>query len=417
MLGFYLPDIYLIGFGLAVALLAALYYMLYRTKFGRAVRASLQNRTAADLIGIDVNRVRTISVGIGVAVTAVGGMVFGATNAFNPNTGYDLISRLLAIVILGGMGSIGGAMAAAVFLLVINDVVAVAWSPTWAPLVYFAALVIVLSIRPQGLFGARRCGPNERPSAPAAARLGRRAAVAVALRRCDRRVFPLLVTDPTATSIAVFTLVFMVSASAWNIFSGYSGYLALGHAVFFGCGGYAVALAARDWHVAGGWAVFALLPFGGLVAGLIAIPVGLVALRTRRHTFVVVTIAIFFIFQLAATNLGFTGGTSGILLPLAPFSAANYNQPFYYVALVILIATVLVSWAVRRSRFGLQLLAIRDDEDRALGLGVKTTPGEALGLRASRRSRSGWSAACTSTSSARSSPSSRSTRCSTCRSR
>ncbi len=152
-LGFYLPDIYLIGFALAVLLMAALYYLLYRTKFGRAVRASLQNRTAADLIGIEVNRVRTISVGIGVSVTAIGGMVFGATNAFNPNSGYDLISRLLAIVILGGMGSIGGAMAAAIFLLVINDVVAVAWSPTWAPLVYFAALVLVLSIRPQGLFG------------------------------------------------------------------------------------------------------------------------------------------------------------------------------------------------------------------------------------------------------------------------
>ena len=153
VLGFYLPYIYLIGFGLAVLLLAALYYMLYRTKFGRAVRASLQNRTAADLIGVNVNRTRTISVGIGVAVTAVGGMVFGATNAFNPGSGYDLISRLLAIVILGGMGSIGGAMAAAILLLVLNDVVAVAWSPTWAPLVFFAALVVVLSVRPQGLFG------------------------------------------------------------------------------------------------------------------------------------------------------------------------------------------------------------------------------------------------------------------------
>jgi branched-chain amino acid transport system permease protein len=185
-------------------------------------------------------------------------------------------------------------------------------------------------------------------------------------------VFPLVVTDPSTTSIAFFALVFMVAASAWNIFSGYSGYLALGHAVFFGSGGYAVAMAARDWHVAGGWPVFALLPFGGLVAGLIAVPVGLVALRTRRHTFVVVTIAIFFIFQLAAYNLGFTGGTSGILLPLAPFSAADFNQPFYYLALVILILTVLVSWLVRRSRFGLQLLAVRDDEDRALGLGVKT---------------------------------------------
>src|SRR3954466_7671613 len=151
--GFFLPYIYLMGFALAAALLGGLYVMLYRTKFGRAVRASLQNRTAADLVGIDVARTRTISMGIGVAVTAVGGVVFGATNAFNPNSGYDLISRLLAIVILGGMGSIGGAMAAGVFLLVLNDVVAVAWSPVWAPLVFFAALVVVLSVKPEGLFG------------------------------------------------------------------------------------------------------------------------------------------------------------------------------------------------------------------------------------------------------------------------
>jgi branched-chain amino acid transport system permease protein len=185
-------------------------------------------------------------------------------------------------------------------------------------------------------------------------------------------IFPLVITDTQATSIAVFTLIFMVATAAWNVFSGYSGYLALGHAVFFGSGGYAVALAARDWHFKGGWDVFALLPFAGLVAAAIAIPFGLVALRVRRHTFVVVTIAIFFIFQLAAFNLGFTGGTSGIEFPIATFPVATYNNPFYYVALVILVLTVAMSWAVRRSRFGLQLLAIRDDEDRARGLGVKT---------------------------------------------
>jgi branched-chain amino acid transport system permease protein len=210
---------------------------------------------------------------------------------------------------------------------------------------------------------------------PASARrLRRRAAVAATLLAVAVvfALFPLVFTDPATTSIAVFTLVFMVATTAWNIFSGYSGYLALGHAVFFGSGGYAVALAARDWHVPGGWAVFALLPFAGVIAAAIAVPFGLIALRTRRHTFVVVTIAIFFIFQLAAFNLGFTSGTSGIQLPFAPFSAANYNQPFYYVALVILVFTVVLSWGVRRSRFGLQLLAIRDDEDRARGLGVKT---------------------------------------------
>jgi branched-chain amino acid transport system permease protein len=185
-------------------------------------------------------------------------------------------------------------------------------------------------------------------------------------------VFPQVFTDQATTSIAVFTVIYMGAAASWNIFSGYSGYLALGHAVFFGSGAYAVAIMANDWHVPGGWAVFALLPLGGLVAALIAIPVGMIALRTRKHTFVVLTIAIFFIFQLAATNATFTGGTSGYTYPFAPFSPYTYNNPFYYVGVAILAFTVATSWGIRRSRFGLQLLSIRDDEDRARGLGVRT---------------------------------------------
>ena len=153
VLGFYLPYIYLYGFALAIVLLGGLYAILYLTRFGQSLRAALQDRRAAELIGIDVERVRTITFGIGIAVTAAGGMVFGATNSFNPNSGYDLISRLLTIVILGGLGSIGGALLAALFMLVLEDVVAVAWSPVWSTLVFFAALVIVLTFRPQGLFG------------------------------------------------------------------------------------------------------------------------------------------------------------------------------------------------------------------------------------------------------------------------
>jgi len=150
--GFYLPYIYLFGFGLAVLLVAGLYFMLYRTKFGRSLRATMQDRVAARLIGIDVNRVAALAFGIGVGVTAVGGMVFGATNAFNPNSGYDLISRLLAIIILGGLGSIGGALVAAVFMTTVESVVNI-WSPTWSVVVFYAALIIVLTFRPAGLFG------------------------------------------------------------------------------------------------------------------------------------------------------------------------------------------------------------------------------------------------------------------------
>ncbi|MBV9095227.1 MAG: branched-chain amino acid ABC transporter permease [Streptosporangiaceae bacterium] len=152
VLGFYLPYIYLYGFALAVVIIAGIYALLYRTRFGRSVRATTQDETAARLIGIDTSRVATLTFGIGVAVTAVGGMMFGATNSFNPNSGYDLISRLLAIIILGGLGSIGGALAASVFMLTLESVVDI-WSPQWAIAVFYAALVVVLVVRPTGFFG------------------------------------------------------------------------------------------------------------------------------------------------------------------------------------------------------------------------------------------------------------------------
>lgn len=151
--GFYLSYIYVFGFLLAVVLLGGLYLLLYRTKFGHSLRASMQNRTAAELIGIDVERVSAITFGIGVALAAAGGMAFGATNAFNAGSAYDLISRLLAIIIFGGMGSLRGALIASVGMLVVEDVTSVVWSPVWASTIFFILLVLILLVRPQGLFG------------------------------------------------------------------------------------------------------------------------------------------------------------------------------------------------------------------------------------------------------------------------
>ena len=186
-------------------------------------------------------------------------------------------------------------------------------------------------------------------------------------------VFPLIVTNPTYTTIAVFTLLFMACTTSWNMFSGYSGYVSLGSAIFYGCGAYTMALVSSHAHMAGGEAQFWLVPLAGLVAMVVAVPVGAIALRVRRHTFVVITIALFFVFQTLAINASFTGGSAGISLPLIPWLFNYYNLPFYYVALGMVVFATLLSAGVRRSRFGLQLLAIRDDEDRALGLGVRVT--------------------------------------------
>ena len=91
--------------------------------------------------------------GLQVAVTAAGGMIYGATNAFNASSSYDLISRLLVIIVLGGMGSIGGALVAGIMMVTIEDLVSVVWGPVWSNLAFFLILVVVLSLRPQGLFG------------------------------------------------------------------------------------------------------------------------------------------------------------------------------------------------------------------------------------------------------------------------
>ncbi|MGH3263364.1 MAG: branched-chain amino acid ABC transporter permease, partial [Trebonia sp.] len=154
VLGFYIGWVYIWGFILAVALVVAVYALLYRTRFGRSVRAVMQDETAARLVGISVNKVAAFTFGVGVAVTAAGGVVYGSTNAFNANSGYDLISRLLSIVILGGLGSVGGALGASIFMLTLESVITI-WQPTWAVAVYYAALFIVLVWRPTGLFGRK----------------------------------------------------------------------------------------------------------------------------------------------------------------------------------------------------------------------------------------------------------------------
>jgi branched-chain amino acid transport system permease protein len=183
-------------------------------------------------------------------------------------------------------------------------------------------------------------------------------------------LFPQVFPSPAVTQYGVFALIFATAAVAWHIFSGNTGYISLGQAVFYGSGAYAMGIAARDWHIEG-TAVFELLPLCAAVGALIAIPFGLIALRVRRHTFIVITIAVFFIFQLMAFNFWFTGGSSGLASPFLSWGPTPYNQNFYYIALAVTVGSVVVAWLVGRSRFGLQLRAIRDDEDRARGLGVK----------------------------------------------
>jgi branched-chain amino acid transport system permease protein len=186
--------------------------------------------------------------------------------------------------------------------------------------------------------------------------------------------FPLVFTNPAVTSIGVFTMIFLVAACGWNIFSGYSGYISIGHAAYYGIGQYTVALLVLHLKVAAGWDTFALLPLAGLVSAVLAVPIGFLLLRVRKHTFIILTVAVMFILQLLAFNLtSLTNGSGGLELPFPTWTGAFFNEPFYYVGLAAAVVACAVSWWVRRSKYGLGLLSIRDDEDRARGLGIRTT--------------------------------------------
>ncbi|MEI6845199.1 MAG: branched-chain amino acid ABC transporter permease [Actinomycetes bacterium] len=151
--GFSIPYVRLYGFFISIALLLVLYFVLQKTKFGRAIRATVQNPQSATLLGVDSTRVKAYGFGLGIATSAASGSIFGLLYPFNSGSHYDLISRLLSVVILGGLGSIGGAVFAGILIGVVSSVAAVVWSPTWSEMTFFIVLLLVLLFRPQGMFG------------------------------------------------------------------------------------------------------------------------------------------------------------------------------------------------------------------------------------------------------------------------
>ena len=153
--GYRFSEVRVFAFALSVAVLVLLYLLLARTRFGRSVRATVQNPTSAQLLGVNANRVRALAFGLGVSTAAAAGAVYAMLYPFNPGSHYDLISRLLSIVVLGGLGSVGGAVVAAMLMGLVESVVAVEISPVWSSFSYFVVLVAILLVRPQGMFGLR----------------------------------------------------------------------------------------------------------------------------------------------------------------------------------------------------------------------------------------------------------------------
>ena len=155
VLGYYISVARTYAFVASVVVLVLLFAILRFTKLGRAVRATVQNPTAARLLGVETRLVSALGFGLSVATASAAGAVYGIVFPFNPSSHYDLISRLLTIIVLGGLGSLGGAVIAALFMGLAESLFSAEFSPTWASFTFFVVLIVMLVLRPQGLFGAR----------------------------------------------------------------------------------------------------------------------------------------------------------------------------------------------------------------------------------------------------------------------
>ena len=139
-------------FALALILVVALYWMLTRTRMGKAMRATADNPDLAQVRGINTERVIAWTWAIGAGLAAVGGVMYGLASQMRPDMGFLLLLPLFAAVIMGGIGSAWGALVGAIIIGIAMQLTSAFLNPTYGPAVAFALMVLVLLMRPQGLF-------------------------------------------------------------------------------------------------------------------------------------------------------------------------------------------------------------------------------------------------------------------------
>jgi branched-chain amino acid transport system permease protein len=155
-LGIAVPIPVAIAFAVAALLTGALWFFLARTDLGRAVRATSQNAEAAILMGVDVQRVATVTFGLGTALAGAAGVLLAPSLYLYPTVGEILIVKCFVVVVLGGLGSVPGAIAGGLLLGVVESYGAVYASMAWKDGIGFLIFLLVLLYRPAGLFGVGR---------------------------------------------------------------------------------------------------------------------------------------------------------------------------------------------------------------------------------------------------------------------
>ncbi|MEK7441354.1 MAG: branched-chain amino acid ABC transporter permease [Chloroflexota bacterium] len=140
---------------IAVVVTVALYFFLYRTRQGKSIRAVANNRGAAELMGINSSWVLGLSFGIGTMLAMISGMLLATMFSFTVLTGNALETKSFVIVVLGGLGNPTGALFGGIIIGLLESITTIFIPVSWVPVLEFVVFIMILLVRPNGIFGAR----------------------------------------------------------------------------------------------------------------------------------------------------------------------------------------------------------------------------------------------------------------------
>lgn len=356
-------ELFLIAVGPLV--LGGLWLLLRRTRWGVLVRAATLDREMVAALGVDQRRLFTGVFVLGCLLAGLGGALQVPRQAIHHGLDLVVIVEAFVVVVVGGLGSIGGAFLAAVLIAEIGAF-GILLFPKITLVVVFAVMAVVLTVRPHGLLGRPETAPPRGLEVePAGRPLGPAWGLAAAAVVLALALAPLGL-GPYGLGLLAEILIFALFAASLQFITGTGGIVSFGHAAFFGTGAYAAALL----HKAAGWPMLAALagaPLAGALAGLLF---GWVCMRLSGVYLAMLTLAFAQILHAVAFQwVDVTGGDNG-LLGIWPADWASEPGVFLWLTLALVTAGVLLLWQLGRAPFGMMLRAGRDSPLRAEAIGL-----------------------------------------------
>ncbi|MBL8701986.1 MAG: branched-chain amino acid ABC transporter permease [Alphaproteobacteria bacterium] len=376
-----IPDLLLGGFELGFVFLPAYrlwiivfsttvcfgtWFVIERTRLGATLRAATENPGLTQAFGINVPRMVTLTYGGGVALAALAGVMVAPIYQVGSLMGANILAVVFAVVVIGGLNSLLGAIVAGFSLGIIEGLTKVFY-PQASSTVIFLVMVLVLLLKPAGLFGTvMHASPSNLnlDSVPVGRRVVALATVGgLALALAAPFLFyPLFVTQ---------VLCYALFALSFNLLLGYGGLMSFGQAAFFGSASYVMAYTMKSWGFGPELGVLA----GTAAATLLGAAFGWIAIRRQGIYFAMITFALAQIVYFYAVQAPWTEGENGIQAVPAGhlfgvFDLSNRYVVYYFVLGLFLFAFALVSRTVN-SPFGRVLEAIRLNEPRAISLGYR----------------------------------------------